>query len=181
MGVHRGVSDRTKCADRSPWYVIPEVQPPDAFLLYMALVSPRLVLNYAKAACTNAIHGLWWRQPNGQSRATAIAFAFLTTLTQLSAELEGRSYGGGVLKLEPSEAARLALPLNSSIKLGDVPARAEDLCRREQHDEATALADAKMLRKLLSANDLDRLRYALVCLRQRRAARATRQNIGRGL
>jgi hypothetical protein len=36
---------------------------------------------------------------------------FHNSATLLSAELEGRNYGGGVLELVPSEIARLAVPL----------------------------------------------------------------------
>jgi hypothetical protein len=106
----------------------------------------------------------------------AIACAFLTTLTQISAELEGRSYGGGVLKLEPSEASRLVLPLAMPIEIRDILSKFDDLCRRGQHEKATELADRKILRKLLSSNDLERLRCALFYLRQRRAIRAARKS-----
>nr|WP_272800891.1 hypothetical protein [Sphingobium sp. AntQ-1] len=38
---------------------------------------------------------------------------FINPLTALSAELEGRHYGGGVLELVPSEIERLAIPLSA--------------------------------------------------------------------
>ena len=39
----------------------------------------------------------------------ALAAAFHSSLTLLTAELEGRSFGGGVLELVPSEIERLAV------------------------------------------------------------------------
>jgi hypothetical protein len=42
---------------------------------------------------------------------------FLNPLTALSAELEGRHYGGGVLELIPSEIERLLIPLPSEAKV----------------------------------------------------------------
>ena len=43
----------------------------------------------------------------------AVAAASWTSLYRLSAELVGRSYGAGVLKLEPNEAVQLRLPIAS--------------------------------------------------------------------
>jgi adenine-specific DNA-methyltransferase len=44
-----------------------------------------------------------------------------TWLTAASAEIEGRSYGGGVLELEPTEAERLLMPatLNGAMPLSE--------------------------------------------------------------
>ena len=42
---------------------------------------------------------------------------FQNTLTLLSAEVEGRTYGGGVLELVPSEIARLRVPVVSTSSL----------------------------------------------------------------
>ncbi|MGN1274267.1 MAG: hypothetical protein ACI4UF_06700, partial [Thermoguttaceae bacterium] len=41
---------------------------------------------------------------------------FYTFLTAISAEIEGRSYGGGVLELEPSEAEKLLIPRLEYVK-----------------------------------------------------------------
>ena len=41
---------------------------------------------------------------------------FVNPLTALSAELEGRHYGGGVLELVPSEIERLILPMPKEVK-----------------------------------------------------------------
>jgi len=38
-----------------------------------------------------------------------VAISILTTFSQLSAEIEGRSYGSGVLKHEPSEAKKIKI------------------------------------------------------------------------
>ena len=65
-----------KCRNRSPWYVVPDVQKPDAFLSYMSGESPSLVENKARCVCSNAVHAVrltdsWsvddlqkvWREP----------------------------------------------------------------------------------------------------------------------
>jgi hypothetical protein len=103
------IDKRVHCEKRDPWYAITDTSAPDLFLPYMCSAAPRVVVNEARATCTNAIHRLV-RKP-GASPSAAIALGSWTSLFRLSAELAGRSYGGGVLKLELGEAARLRVPL----------------------------------------------------------------------
>jgi adenine-specific DNA methylase len=108
-GESRGVSGRYKCRVRRPWYSVPlPRQRADAFLPYMAHLGPRLIVNDVDARSTNLLHGVALR-PNAPP-IRAVAVAMCSSLTLLSAEIEGRAYGGGVLKLETREAERLAVP-----------------------------------------------------------------------
>lgn len=100
---------RYKCKKRTPWYSVSSVNIPDAFLHYMSAKAPRIVLNGADATCTNTIHALFWKNGKSIKEAKSLSLASANTLFQLSAELEGRSYGGGVLKVEPTEAKHLLL------------------------------------------------------------------------
>jgi adenine-specific DNA-methyltransferase len=97
-----------KCRIRTPWYCVPSIWTPDAFLLRQVHSYPRLILNSAGATCTDTIHRVRFR--NG-TKGSIIAAAFLNSLTFAFAEVTGRSYGGGVLELEPREAEVLPLPL----------------------------------------------------------------------
>ena len=106
-GIRMGVQSRYKCRTRSPWYAVPLKLPPDLFLSYMAQVAPRLAWNEARALSTNLIHGVYLHEPD---RAPQIATSWANVATALSAELEGRMYGGGVLKLETKEAERILVP-----------------------------------------------------------------------
>src|SRR5207248_1137746 len=66
---------------------------------------PRAVLNHAKAISTDTVHRMRCRR-----NPTAVLENLYSHLTAASAEIEGRSYGGGVLELEPTEAERLLMP-----------------------------------------------------------------------
>ncbi|MXY70635.1 MAG: N-6 DNA methylase [Acidobacteriia bacterium] len=96
-----------KCRTRRPWYSVPDVRIPDYFLTYMSGISPSLVKNSARATCSNAVHAV---QVNGGVSAERILAPWLTPFVRLSCELEGHPLGGGMLKLEPREAARIVLP-----------------------------------------------------------------------
>jgi adenine-specific DNA methylase len=107
-GEEQGVHEGYKCSIRDPWYCIPSVWNPDGFLLRQIHGYPKLVLNRARAACTDTIHRVRFKDVRD---ARKIAAAFLNSMTFAFAELLGRSYGGGVLELEPNEADALPLPL----------------------------------------------------------------------
>jgi hypothetical protein len=107
-GVGLGVDRRFKCRIRDPWYLVPLGPVPHAFVTCARGGAPRLVLNQAGIRCTNTLHALRWLRPFDPK---AITVGFLTSLTALTAELYGRRYGGGVLKLEPSDVENLLVPI----------------------------------------------------------------------
>lgn len=103
-----------KCRIRSMWYIVPSVWIPDAFMLRQVHGYPKLILNDARATCTDTIHRV--RFINGVSPKVAVC-AFLNSLTFAFSEVTGRSYGGGVLTFEPSEAESLPMPLRGAENL----------------------------------------------------------------
>jgi tRNA1(Val) A37 N6-methylase TrmN6 len=95
-----------KCRNREPWYVVPDVTIPDGFLSYMSSHSPNLVENCAGCAGTNSVHMV---RLTGKVSFQDLQKAWAKPLTVLSCELEGHPLGGGLLKMEPREAARVAI------------------------------------------------------------------------
>lgn len=96
-----------KCRTRDPWYSVPDVQIPDFFLSYMSGTTPSLVYNAAGCTCTNSVHSL---RVVDKSRVRHLVRTWDTSFVKLSCELEGHSLGGGMLKVEPREAAQIILP-----------------------------------------------------------------------
>jgi adenine-specific DNA-methyltransferase len=129
-----GVSSRYKCRMRNPWYAVPIKAPPDLFMSYMAHRMPRMAWNQAGALSTNLIHGIYLRNPLD---AASIAESWDNPASALSAELEGRTYGGGVLKLETKEAERVLVPVpGTTFRLSDIErailAEGVDIRRRDR-------------------------------------------------
>lgn len=170
-GVNERLHDRVKCAIRKPWHRVKAGQKPDAFLTYMCGIAPRLALNEARISCTNAIHSVTWREFVSERNAKAIVLGSLSTLTQFSAEIVGRSYGGGVLKLEPSEACRLIIPEIPDVFAAKLFSEVHHLCLEGKYSSATELVDEVLLGKLLTRGELMKLRLGLNLLRARRLRR----------
>lgn len=100
-----------KCRMRDPWYCVPDVATPNAFLTYMSGKQPALVANLARCVGTNSVHTV---QLETRMSFEKIHAAWQEPLTALSCELEGHPLGGGMLKIEPREAQRIALSLGDS-------------------------------------------------------------------
>jgi hypothetical protein len=68
---------------------------------------PRLILNNANAYTTDTAYRI---KPIGID-PELLVLAFANSLTCLTAEIEGRHYGGGVLELVPTEIEKLLVPV----------------------------------------------------------------------
>jgi len=172
FGEARGIDRRYKCRVRSPWWALPLPKhgAPAAFMTYCSSEHPRVVVNEIGALHTNTIHGLTMR---GETQAPEIAARFLNSLTLLSVELVGRSYGGGVLKLEPTEAESTLVPIVGA-PLAPWLAEIDGLLRRGGLEPVLDVIDPLVLGREglgLAAAEIASLRTAAEQLRARRRAR----------
>ncbi len=94
---------------RAIWHQPDDGKIPDAFFPYMQNNGPRIILNRLGTTSTNTIHRVFFKTRTRKYIQKLIAISLLTTFSQLSAEIEGRSYGSGVLKHEPSEAKKIKI------------------------------------------------------------------------
>ena len=161
-GEEIGIQKARKCKDRRPWYVVPHTSVPPAFVPCMSAFWPRLVVNWSQYTCTNNILRVLWKEERPSEDWLRLALGTLSTLSQLSAELVGRSYGGGVLKLEPKELARLAVPLILVEANHGLAHKADLLLRQKKLSEATDAVDSALLASDigLTKAKLERLRAA---------------------
>lgn len=129
---------------RQIWHQPDDGRSPDAFLSYMNNFGPRLVLNTAKSTSTNSVHRVYFKQRPPKYRQKLAAISLLTTFSQLSAEIEGRCYGSGVLKHELKEAQNIALLMPQALPLKDtnkIFTEIDKLLRSGKPEHARHLAD----------------------------------------
>ena len=149
---------------RKLWHRPDDGRVPDAFFPYMYQHGPRIILNEAGTTSTNTIHRVYFKGEmasgrggselpfplsasgptvNSETWRRTCAVSILSTFSQLSGELQGRSYGAGVLKHEPSEARRIRLLLpEQPIGVDRVFAEVDAALREGDLDAARATADA---------------------------------------
>lgn len=118
LGEEQNLHTRYKCRVRSPWYTVPSVYSTEIGMLKRSHDTPRLILNRIGAYTTDTAYRIRTRGVTAEK----LVGCFINPLTALSAELEGRHYGGGVLELIPSEIERLVIPLpeKASVDLIDL-------------------------------------------------------------
>lgn len=178
-GEGSGVNKAYKCRVRSPWWRVPLVAPPDLFLTYMNHDTPRLATNRAGVRYLNSVHGLVLKKGRRQLGLDLLPIATLNSLTLLGAEMVGRAYGGGMLKLEPKEADILPVPSLELVQQSEGPLRAlrpqlASHLRQGRLDDAVRLVDGALLVEGLGMRrkDVQHLRDGRDALFARREARA---------
>lgn len=152
---------------REPWYTVPYGNRAAAFIASLSQNAPRVVMNRCGIACTNGFYRL--APLRGRVFTSAMAAGSLSTLTQLSAELNARVRGPGALKLEPSDVRKLLLPVKAG-KYAAVTRRVDALLRAGKWMDAVSLVDRNWLRvpKVLTEEELSVLVAATALLRRRR-------------
>lgn len=149
-GTKAKVPDAYKCRMRTPWWKVPRVAVPDLLLTYMNHDTPRLVSNDAGLRYLNSVHGVRLDDAHRALGRDLLPIGVLNSLTLLGAELVGRSYGGGILKVEPKEADLLPVPSPAVLEAAGAALRAlrpqlAKHLRTSDLDAAVSLVDRVLL------------------------------------
>lgn len=172
-GKSQEIPKRFKCRTRKTWWKVPGLVHADVFLPYMIGTSPHSSVNAARALYSNTLHGI---RLLPEISPDLFAFSLHSTVTLLSMELEGRSYGGGILKLEPSELERVLLvqcPQWEKEKLEAAFNTVDQLLRAGDYTAAVSTVDEFLLRRCmgLPQTTIDLLAAARRRLVERRVKR----------
>ena len=133
---------------RQDWLKADDGRIPDAFFSYMMHDGPRMALNGAAINATNSIHRIYFHSTVAPQTRKLVVISLSSTFSQLSAEKEGRSYGSGVLKVEPSEANKInfLLPKGKTDEQIEAAFTQVDTCfRLGNMEQARQIADEFIL------------------------------------
>jgi adenine-specific DNA-methyltransferase len=166
-GEREHVNARFKCRNREPWYAVPSVWESDALLLRQAGEMPRLVHLSKRCTATDTIHRVRWDTASHAKRQTV---GFMNSWTLLVAELTGRSYGGGVFELMPSEANELPTPgpVDALDRIFD---QVDEQVRSRNLYDAVAIVDKVVMPEWMTKKDRQGIETVLAQLILRRKSR----------
>lgn len=114
-GEEEGINKWYKCRIRNEWQIVPSVWIPEALFIRRNNIYPKLILNEAKVYTTDTMHRVTINKNtkltnNKKIDIDAFVASYYNSLSFAFAEISGRSYGGGVLELMPSEVENILLP-----------------------------------------------------------------------
>ncbi|MPL69292.1 Modification methylase Eco57IB [bioreactor metagenome] len=106
-GEQTEVNKGYKCSIRNRWYRVPSIWAPDAFFLRRNNTFPKFVLNAINAVSTDTMHRIKFKEGVDPKK---VLLSYYNSISFAFTELEGRSYGGGVLEILPGEVEKVVLP-----------------------------------------------------------------------
>ncbi|MGH3783473.1 MAG: N-6 DNA methylase [Pseudonocardiaceae bacterium] len=178
-GRAQAVHEAYKCSIRSPWWRPPAVSPPDLFFTYMSHRYPRLIANTAEVTFVNSMHGVRLLPDAPPVARSALPLVSLNSVSLLGAEVFGRSYGVGILKMEPREAAMLPVPVPADLQaawelLKPTSKTLDEWLVAGRWTEVVTQVDNVLLRDVLRLDpyQVSQLRAAADALRSRRLTRS---------
>lgn len=178
-GHRTGVGTAYKCRIRKVWYQVPLVAISDLLLTCMNADTPRLTANEAGARHLNSVHGVYLNNEYRDIGRELLPLASLNSVTLLHAEIVGRAYGGGILKIEPKEADVWAMPspevvASCAIELRKIRQQVSELLEQGKLLKAVEIVDQVILENgcSLSSGQINIIRRAREELAQRRTTRA---------
>lgn len=143
LGESKGINKGYKTGIRDDWFVIPSIKLSDALFIRRNNLYPRLILNEAKAYTTDTMHRVFTKRNTNKN---AFIASFYNSLSLAFSEIVGRSYGGGVLELMPSEAEKILLPYQE--QNDDLLSTIDKMMRAKKGiDEILILSNEQILKK----------------------------------
>lgn len=174
LGEADGVHEGYKCRIRKSWWSVPSISQPSGFMLRQISKYLRLIDNGAEATSTDTVHRVF-AMAGVDMRKLSVAALNSATLTM--SEVLGRSYGGGLLEIEPTEAVSLPIP-DPSMVGEELINEVDVLLRSGEIEDAIRLVDQRLMVEVLGfqEEELALFRDAGDRLRQRRLGRGKRAN-----
>jgi adenine-specific DNA-methyltransferase len=109
LGEELKINKGYKTGIRAEWQIIPSLRKSDALFIRRNNLYPKLVINEAGAYTTDTMHRV---TPKSTTNLRALTASYYNSLSLAFSEISGRSHGGGVLELMPSEVEDILLPYN---------------------------------------------------------------------
>lgn len=151
LGELEGVNKGYKTSIRDDWFVIPSIKLSDALFVRRNNLYPKLILNEAQAYTTDTMHRVYI---NLDVDKAAFIASYYNSLSFAFAEIVGRSYGGGVLELLPSEVKAILLPYqDDNYQL--ITTIDEILRSKSNIDDILKITDNIILRERLQMTDCE--------------------------
>lgn len=143
MGESMDINKGYKTSIRDDWFVVPSIKLSDALFIRRNSLFPKLIVNEVGAYTTDTMHRVFVKP---RTNVKAFVSSYYNSLSLAFSEISGRSYGGGVLELMPSEAERIVLPYRKENE--ELLGMIDQMMRAKKNvDEILKITNEKILKK----------------------------------
>jgi type I restriction-modification system DNA methylase subunit len=139
----KGVHNLSTCKQRKVWYDLGKHEPPPIIAPYLMWDRVIFAHNKAKALAPNTLHFVY---PMKKEETLYLLGILNSTLTAFLLEIEGRSYGGGVLKMEAYEMTTLPIVNPQRVNIEDrkrIESAFSKLCLTQETGDAKSEKEAR--------------------------------------
>jgi adenine-specific DNA methylase len=143
LGETMGINKGYKTGIRDDWFVIPSIKTSEALFVRRNNIFPKLIVNEAGAYTTDTMHRVFIKK---NVNVNAFVASFYNSLSFAFSEIVGRSYGGGVLELMPSETEQILLPYKD--ENADLLSQIDKMLRAKTNiDEILKISNERILKQ----------------------------------
>lgn len=138
-GVESGFHLRSHSKNRSPWYAIKTGSVPDAFSPYRVGKIPYMILNDHQIQSVNSVHRIYF---NGLTvlEKKWVLVSLLSIYGQLSLSINAKTYGRGMMKIEPGALGKTKVLRKKNRKILKPYKAIIKLLAKEKKGQAVRLA-----------------------------------------
>jgi hypothetical protein len=155
-GIEADFDQRSHSKSRKPWYQINPGETPDAFFPYRVGKIPYLILNEHKIQSTNSIHRVYFKGLSILERKWFVV-SLLSIYGQLSISVNAKTYGRGMLKIEPGALLKTIVLKKKDRAITGVYKLLLQLLALEQKEKAIKVATDFIEDRLNIPDDLKQL------------------------
>lgn len=152
-GVLAEYNQRSHSKSRRPWYQINPGITPDAFFPYRVAKIPYMIINDCDAQSTNSIHRIYFKGLTVIEKKW-IFVSILSIYGQLSISVNAKTYGGGILKIEPGALINTLVVKKEDNEVIDIYYTLLQLLASKQKEKAVQAATAFINKKLSIPSEL---------------------------
>jgi len=153
---------------REPWYCVDQGKVPDAFFPYRAMKMPYMILNDKRVQCTNSIHRIYFKTELSSTEKKWLQLSMLSVPGQFSIEAHAKTYGQGVLKIEPNALKNTLVYLSKDNSVNSTYDKISKLLSVSRRVEAMKVATEFIDRALSIPEEFSSKAYSLIIELQKR-------------
>ena len=167
-GARKKFNQRVHSKNRKPWYAVKADKIPNGFFPYRISKIPFLVINSSRLQSTNSVHRIYFNNLT-EIQIKWLQVSILSKFSQLSIEAVSKTYGRGMLKIEPGNLKQVLVLVKEDNCVNVVYDEISEILKNGNKEEAMRIATNFIIGYFnLSKSDINSFNAALSYCQEKR-------------